>query len=73
MRPYSIGDRVAQPQYGAGTITALNEYHTTIDFDEHGIRVFATPLVRLERSGTTAPERPKRAARKPRARAVAKA
>lgn len=60
MRHYAIGDRVSQPQYGVGTVTASNEYHTVIDFDEHGTRTFATPLVRLERSTTAAPDRPAR-------------
>ena len=55
MRVFSIGDRVSQPQYGAGTVAAANEHHTTIDFDEHGSRTFATPLVKLERSATVAP------------------
>lgn len=64
MRVFSIGDRVSQPQYGAGTVAAANEYHTTIDFDEHGPRTFATPLVKLERSATVAPPRPKTARRK---------
>jgi hypothetical protein len=64
---YSAGDRVSQPQYGHGTVTAVNEYHTIVDFDEHGSRTFATPLVRLERSETAAPAKPvktRRAARK---------
>jgi hypothetical protein len=61
---YSIGARVAQVTYGDGTVTAANEYHTIIDFDEHGTRTFATPMVQLERSSTIAPERPKRARRK---------
>lgn len=76
MRPYAIGDRVSQPQYGAGTITAVDEHHTVIDFDEHGPRTFSTPLVKLERSSTTAPVRAKAARRKaaPRAaKAAAKA
>ncbi len=55
MRVFSVGDRVSQPQYGAGTVAAANEYHTTIDFDEHGSRTFATPIVKLERSETVAP------------------
>jgi hypothetical protein len=46
---------VSQPQYGDGTVTAANEYHTVIDFDAHGSRTFATPLVHLERSSTAAP------------------
>ena len=64
MRLFLIGDRVSQPQYGAGTVAAANEYHTTINFDEHGPRTFATPLVKLERSATEAPPRAKVARRK---------
>ena len=64
MRVFSVGDRVSQPQYGAGTVAATNEYHTTIDFDEHGPRTFSTPVMKLERSTTVAPPRPKAARRK---------
>jgi hypothetical protein len=64
VRPYAIGDRVSQPQYGAGTITAVDDHHTVIDFDEHGPRTFSTPLVKLERSSTTAPVRAKATRRK---------
>ncbi len=64
MRVFSIGDRVSQPQYGAGTVAAANEYHTTINFDEHGSRTFATPIVKLERSETVAPPRAKAVRRK---------
>jgi hypothetical protein len=52
---YSAGDRVSQAQYGDGTVTTANEYHTIIDFDAHGSRTFATPLVHLERSSSAAP------------------
>ena len=55
MPMYSAGDRVSQSQYGDGTVMIANEYHTIINFDEHGSRTFATPLVRLERSSTAAP------------------
>ena len=64
MRVFSVGDRVSQPQYGAGTVAAANEYHTTIDFDEHGPRTFATSIVKLERSATAAPPRAKAVRRK---------
>jgi hypothetical protein len=70
VRAYSIGDRVSQQQYGAGTVTAVNEYHTVIDFDEHGSRTFSTALVQLERSSTTAPVRAKGARRKAAPRAA---
>jgi hypothetical protein len=68
VKQYSIGSRVSQTTYGAGTITLANEYHTVIDFDEHGSHTFATRVVHLEPSDTTAPERPKRARRKTAAR-----
>ena len=57
---FSAGDRVSQPQYGDGTVTVVNEYHTVIDFDVHGPRTFATPRVQLERSTTPAPVKPTR-------------
>jgi hypothetical protein len=73
MRGFAIGDRVSQTQYGTGTITLVDEYHTVIDFDEHGIRRFSTPMVKLERSSTEAPDRPvRRARRKTAAKTVAK-
>ena len=64
MANFSVGDRVTQPQYGTGTVTATNERHTVIDFDEHGVRTFSTPLVRLERSSTAAPQRAAKTTRK---------
>ena len=64
MKLYTVGTRVSQVTYGAGTITLTNEYHTIVDFDEHGIRTFATPIVELAKSDTVAPERPKRTRRK---------
>ena len=74
MAGFSVGDRVTQAQYGTGTVTAANERHTVIDFDEHGIRTFSTPLVRLERSSSAAPQRAaKTRARKKAAPKAAKA
>ena len=61
MRVYAKGDRVSQPQYGPGTVTGANEYHTTIDFDEHGPRTFVTRLVVLEPTKAPAPVRVKKA------------
>jgi hypothetical protein len=28
---------------GDGTVNSVNEYHTVIDFDAHGVRTFASP------------------------------
>jgi hypothetical protein len=63
---YNIGDRVTQTTYGCGTITLANEYHTIVDFDEHGSRTFVTRMVQLETSNTAAPQR-RKATRKRRA------
>jgi hypothetical protein len=57
MPTYTRGDRVTHEQYGPGTLTDVNEYHTVIDFDEHGVHKFATRLVVLEASATPAPVR----------------
>ncbi len=64
MAKFAIGDRVNQPQYGAGTITSVDESRTVIEFDEHGTRMFATAIVSLERSATPAPVRAARSRRK---------
>ncbi len=69
MKGFDKGDRVVHPQYGAGTLTEVNEYHTVIDFDEHGVHKFVTSIVSLEATTIPAPERRKtegkRAGRKP--------
>jgi len=44
MAKYAVGDRVNQPQYGAGTITSVDDSRTVIEFDEHGTRMFATSI-----------------------------
>ncbi len=61
---YAIADRVSQAQYGTGTIRLIDEYHVVIDFDEHGIRRFSTPMVNLERSETLEPGKPPKKTRK---------
>jgi hypothetical protein len=58
MAAYAIGDRVAHSQYGDGTITRVDEYHTVIDFDVHGSRTFSSPRVVLTASNTEAPAKP---------------
>lgn len=66
----SKGDRVAHGEYGPGTITEQDIYHTVIDFDAHGTRRFVTSKVVLERTsvpGPTPAERRSAAASRPRA------
>ena len=64
MPKYASGDRVAHSQYGDGTINSVNEYHTVIDFDAHGVRTFSSPRVVLVASSTPAPVKPAKAARR---------
>ena len=59
MRLFAKGDRVTQPNYGPGTVTEVNAYHTVIEFDQHGIRTFVTDRVMLEATNEPAPTRTK--------------
>lgn len=56
MRLFSKGDRVNQPNYGAGTIVSTDEQYVVVDFDEHGPKKFVTHMVALEPSSAPAPE-----------------
>jgi hypothetical protein len=62
----SAGDRVTHAQYGDGTVSRVNEYHTVIDFDAHGERTFVSPRVVLTDSSTPAPPKPVRKKAAPR-------
>jgi hypothetical protein len=64
MLKYTPGDRVAHTQYGDGTVNSVNEYHTVIDFDAHGVRMFSSPRVVLSASSTLATVKPVKAARR---------
>jgi hypothetical protein len=71
MSQHVAGDRVKHDQYGDGTISRVDEYHTVIEFDGHGRRTFSSPRVVLSASSTLAPVKP--AARRKRAAVAAKA
>ena len=64
MRGYTSGDRVNHSQYGDGTIDSVNEFHTKIAFDEHGLRTFQSSRVVLTRATSTAPVKPASTRRK---------
>ncbi len=71
MQLYPKGHRVQQASYGVGTVTASDARHTVIDFDEHGVRTFSTPLVTLQPSDTAAPAAATGRARAKRTKAAA--
>jgi hypothetical protein len=58
MSQYVAGDRVKHDQYGDGTVSRADEYHTVIEFDGHGRRTFSSPRVVLSASSTVAPVKP---------------
>jgi hypothetical protein len=66
---HSAGDRVTHTQYGDGTVESVNEYHTRIVFDGHGVRTFVSSRVVLSPSSTPAPVKPVRTRKKAAARA----
>ena len=51
----AMGDRVQHEQYGVGTVTLLDVYHTVIDFDGHGLRRFVTNRIVVERTDDPGP------------------
>jgi topoisomerase IA-like protein len=63
MASFKVGDRVVQANYGPGTITGADDHHTVINFDEHGVKTFATGLVALERTASPAPQKAAKARR----------
>ena len=61
---FAANDRINHFIYGLGTISEVNERHTTIVFDENGTRKFVTRMVKLEHSNTPAPAKPARPKKK---------
>ncbi len=70
---FGTGDRVTHATYGDGTVSSVNEYHTKIVFDEHGLRTFVSQRVVLTASSTPAPVKKRAAVRRPRAAKTATA
>ena len=55
MELYAPGARVAHVEYGDGTVTRADEFHTIVDFDAHGVHMFSSPRVVLKSSAVPAP------------------
>ena len=55
MKRFEVGSRVVEPTYGLGSVIAVENGFTRIDFDEHGVKKFMTSLSQLEPSSEPAP------------------
>lgn len=64
MKLFAKGNRVAQANYGSGTVLSSDERYTAIEFDNHGRKVFITDMVTLTKSDEPAPNKPTKAKRK---------
>ena len=50
MKRFEVGARVVEPTYGLGSVVAVEDAYTRVQFDEHGIKKFLTSMSRLEPS-----------------------
>ena len=77
MKRFEVGARVIEPTYGLGSVVAVEDAYTRVQFDEYGMKKFLTAASRLEPSDEPAPPglkkvRKKRAPRKTAAAAASK-
>jgi hypothetical protein len=61
---FSPKDRIDHTVHGLGTVLAVNERYTTIEFDAAGTRKFMTTMVKLAPSNAPAPAKPVRSRKK---------
>jgi hypothetical protein len=55
MKRFEVGARVIEPTYGLGSVIAVEDAYTRVQFDEHGIKKFLTSMSRLEPSDEPVP------------------
>lgn len=67
MKRFDVGSRVIEPTYGLGSVVAVEDNYTRVQFDEHGIKKFLTSMSRLEPSSEPLPPGMKGKIRKKRA------
>jgi len=56
MKHFDVGARVHEPTYGPGSVIAVEDLFTRIQFDDNTVRKFLTSLARLEPSSEPAPK-----------------
>lgn len=55
MKRFDVGARVHEPTYGLGSVIAVEDAFTRIQFDDNTVRKFLTSLAKLEPSSEPAP------------------
>jgi len=55
MKRFEVGARVIEPTYGLGSVVAVEDAYTRIQFDEHGVKKFLTSMSKLEPSDEPLP------------------
>jgi len=55
MKRFEVGSRVIEPTYGLGSVIAVEDAYTRVQFDEHGMKKFLTSMSKLEPSSEPAP------------------
>ena len=55
MKRFDVGARVMEPTYGLGSVIAVEDAYTCVQFDEHGMKKFLTSMSKLEPSDEPAP------------------
>lgn len=55
MKRFEVGARVVEPTYGLGSVVAVEDAYTRVQFDDHGVKKFLTSMSRLEPSDEPVP------------------
>jgi hypothetical protein len=55
MKRFEVGARVVEPTYGLGSVIAVEDAYTRVQFDDGGVKKFMTSMSRLEPSDEPAP------------------
>jgi hypothetical protein len=55
MKRFEVGSRVVEPTYGLGSVIAVEDAYTRVQFDEHGVKKFLTSMSKLEPSDEPVP------------------
>jgi hypothetical protein len=66
MKRFEVGARVVEPTYGLGSVVAVEDAYTRVQFDDHGVKKFLTSMSKLEPSDEPAPPGARAKARKKR-------